>query len=143
MKSQTAFNHLQRFERALKDAYSQAKSYKFSVKELCEVKNRIYKDSAYSKCPGWVHSHLSGMDSVLFADIQQNWIVWGVWEGDTFVSKWENYSRETKDALMKSDCKNGPQNHYWLELNHKHGKTSAIEGDKLTKNYIVTKKTFK
>lgn len=145
MKSSTALNHLQRLSAILRDIYGAAKIYNQSCHQLiAEVREKIWEDTAFKGCPSWIRVRLRAIDGELFTDLQQNYVVWGVWHNGKFLTDWVNYPEEIREKISTTNIHDDayPQKHYWIKLDHAHGKTSTIVGDKLTRVYKITHKVF-
>ena len=108
---------------------------------LCDITKRYWRENKelLNRCPNWVNQGLSSIANELFKNIQNNWVVWGIWEGEKFVASWADYSEKSKKKVMEKG--NDLQNHYWLKQVDGY-KTLKMSGNYASRNYEITKKSF-
>ena len=71
MRHSTAYNHMTRLERRLRDIYSSARMFGLTHEALlADVTAKVYNDAAWRRLPGWAQGHIhvigSELSSALF-----------------------------------------------------------------------------
>lgn len=142
MKFDTAYNHKERFCRLVDDCWSVAKSSGMHHDKLfAMLRERVYGDDAWKRCPEWVRCIVTTYDHAKLKEVQQHWLVWGVWHDGQFYSGWMNYPPEVQELIQVSPD-GSPQTHYWVKPIYEGGRTVQIDGDVLTHRYKITQNSF-
>lgn len=96
------FKKFSELESLLYDKYRTAKNFQMDLEKLFELKNKYYDDPQHSKLVSYYVGKLSGIDSCLFAQIQNEHTEWKHYyvnknEKTIYVNKWEKLPQYIKN----------------------------------------------
>lgn len=141
MNSNTAYNHCERFKRIVNSVWSGALIFNQPHAEiLAEIDSKVFKDSAWLKCPAWVRQTVGDLAGNWLHYVHLERVVWMFPLPDGRPVSWELLP----DELKRSDIKG---NHYWIKDRTPHVGTMANPGhykvgDSIVRTFEVTDKVF-
>jgi hypothetical protein len=102
MKSKTAYNHQRRLLQLLQSTWSETEMFcRDHMAHIQCVKDRIYNDAGYKRCPGHVKSFLSGYNMALWDKFTREKIIWVLPFNGMNYAKWDNLPEEGKEEYRK------------------------------------------
>ena len=141
MKTSTAYNHYKGYLSAVKGVFRWTKLCQYTHKEHIENMGKVRADwkGRLDRCPRWVRGQADTIAGELFQDIQHNWVVWGfLFDGK--VLSLNECSEEQRQQVFADKVKG---EHYWLkEETPYHGKMWNRDGERFTKTFLLTTKTW-
>lgn len=144
MKFSTAYNHVTRLKSAVDSVYSSAMHYCPTHEELiATITEKVRKDPAWGKMPGWAQQTVSDYEGAKFATIQRGWTIWLFPQPTGPALAWDEMPEEVRKSYCSADKKGTT---YWLRrktsesYSHTFGRKG--EGRTLVRELEITDKIW-